>query len=137
MGAYRRYSARVISYYGASTSANAILLAFYLKRFHHTVVGRVCLDVPRTFFVRGNTSYFAYVAVLWARLSAPVAVVASLREPSVLFAVVLGVLVLKEKMTTFKIATILTIFLGDFHPHDLIVSQMIPQQVVKGVDRFV
>ena len=87
--------------------------------------------------MRGNTSYFAYVAILWARLSAPVAVVASLREPSVLFAVVLGVLVLKEKMTTFKIATILTIFFGYFHPHGLIVSQMILQQVVKGVDRFV
>ena len=88
------------------------MLAFYLIRFHHTVIGRVCRDAPRTFFVRGNNSYFAYVAVLWARLSAPVAVVSSLREPSVLFAVVFGVLLLKEKMTTLKIATILTIFFG-------------------------
>jgi uncharacterized membrane protein len=49
---------------------------------------------------------------LWACLSAPVAVVSSLRETSVLFAVVLGVLVLKEKITTFKIVIILTIFCG-------------------------
>ena len=111
-GALRRYSVRVISYYGVSTSENAILLAFYLIRFHHTVIRRVCCDAPHTFFVRGNISYFAYVAVLWARSSAPVAVVSSLREPSVLFAVVLGILVRKEKMTTFKIATILTIFFG-------------------------
>ena len=112
MGAYRRYSARVISYYGASTSANAIFLAFNLIRFHHTVIGRVCRNAPRTFFVRGSTSYFAYVAVSWARLSAPLALVSSLRKPTVLFAVVLGNLVVKEKMTTFKIATILTIFFG-------------------------
>ena len=77
-----------------------------------TVIGRVYRDAPRTFVIGGNASYFAYVAVLWACLSAPVAVVSSLRETSVLFAVVLGVLVLKEKMTTFKIAIILTIFLG-------------------------
>ena len=103
MSPWRRYPGCMFSYYGASTSANAMLLTFYLKRFHHTVVGRVCRDVPSTFFVRGNTSYFAYVAILWARLSAPVAVVASLREPSVLFAVVLGVLVLKEKMTKINV----------------------------------
>ena len=76
------------------------------------MIRRVCCDAPHTFFVRGNISYFAYVAVLWARSSAPVAVVSSLREPSVLFAVVLGVLVLKEKMTPFKVAIIVTIFCG-------------------------
>ena len=49
------------------------------------------------FFGRGNTSYFfAYVAVLWPRLSAPIAMVSSLRETSVLFAVVLGVLFSKN-----------------------------------------
>ena len=63
-------------------------------------------------FVRGNTSYFARFAVLWVRLFAPVAVVSPLGAPSVLFAVVLGVLVPKEKMTTFKIAMILTFFFG-------------------------
>ena len=76
------------------------------------MIGLVCRDAPRTLFVGGNASYFAYAAVLWACLSAPVAVVSSLRETSVLFAVVLSVLVLKEKMMIFKIATILTVFCG-------------------------
>jgi len=107
-----RITQSAISYYGAITTANAVLLAIYLMRFHPTVIGRVFLDAPRTFVIGGNASYFAYVAVLWACLSAPVAVVSSLRETSVLFAVVLGVLVLKEKMTPFKIAIIVTIFCG-------------------------
>ena len=107
-----RITESAISYYGASTTANAVLLAFYLMWFHPTVIRRVYVDAPRTFVIGGNASYFAYVAVLWACLSAPVAVVSSLRETSVLFAVVLGVLVLKEKMTPFKILTILTIFCG-------------------------
>ena len=65
-------------------------------RLHYTEIGRVCRDAPRTFFVRGDTSYFAYAAVLWVRLSAPVAVVSSPRETSVPFAVVLGVLFSKN-----------------------------------------
>ena len=107
-----RITESAISYYGASTTANAVLLALYLMWCHPTVIGRVYRDAPRTFFIGGNASYFAYVAVLWACLSAPVAVVSSLRETSVLFAVVLGVLFLKEKMTPFKIAIIFTIFCG-------------------------
>ena len=107
-----RITQSAISYYGASTTANAVLLALYLLRYHPTVIGRVYRDAPRTFVIGGNASYFAYVAVLWACLSEPVAVVSSLRETSVLFAVVLGVLVLKEKITPFKIAIILTIFFG-------------------------
>lgn len=107
-----RITQSAISYYGASTTANAVLLALYLSWFHPTVIGNVYRDAPRTFVIGGNASYFAYVAVLWACLSAPVAVVSSLRETSVLFAVILGVLVLKEKITPFKVAIILTIFCG-------------------------
>ncbi len=107
-----RITQSAIGFYGASTTVNAVFLACYLMRFHPTVIGRVYRDAPRTFVIGGNASYFAYVAVLWACLSAPVAVVSSLRETSVLFAIVLGVLVLKEKMTPFKIAMILTIFCG-------------------------
>ena len=60
------------------------VLAFYLMRFHSTVIPPVYHDPPRTFLIGGNGSYFAYVAVLWACLSAPVAVVYSLRETSAL-----------------------------------------------------
>jgi drug/metabolite transporter (DMT)-like permease len=107
-----RIAQSAIGFYGASTTANAVFLALYLSRFHPTVVGRVYSDAPRTFIIGGNASYIAYVAVLWACLSAPVAVVSSLRETSVLFAVVLGVVLLKEKMTFFKTAIILIILCG-------------------------
>ena len=107
-----RLTQSAISYYGASTTANAVLLGLYLARFHPTVLTRMYRDAPRTFVIGGAASYFAYVAVLWACLSAPVAVVSSLRETSVLFAVALGVLFLKEKMTWFKAGIIFMIFSG-------------------------
>lgn len=101
-----------ISFYGASTTANAVLLAFHVSKFHSTVLRRVYRDAPRTFVIGGDASYLAYVAVLWACLFAPVAMVLLLRVTSVLFAVGLGVVVLKEKLTVFKTAIILTIFCG-------------------------
>ena len=107
-----RITQSAVSFYGASTAFNAVLLALYLSLFHPEVLGRVYRDAPQTFIIGGNASYFAYVAVLWACLSAPVAVVSSLRETSVLFAVGLGVVFLKEKMTKFKIGIILTILCG-------------------------
>lgn len=107
-----RIAQSAISYYGASTTANAVLFAIYLLWFKPSIFGRIFPDALSTFVIGGNASYFAYVAVLWACLSTPVAVVSSLRETSVLFAVGLGVLVLKEKMTFLKVGVILTIFCG-------------------------
>ena len=107
-----RIAQSAISYYGASTTANAVLFAIYLLWFKPSVFGRIFPDSLSTFVIGGNASYFAYVAVLWACLSTPVAVVSSLRETSVLFAVGLGVLALKEKMTFLKVGVILTIFCG-------------------------
>ena len=107
-----RIAKSAISYYGASTTANAALFALYLLWFQPTVFGRIHRDALSTFIIGGNASYFAYVAVLWACLSTPVAVVSSLRETSVLFAVGLGVVFLKEKITLLKVSIILTIFCG-------------------------
>ena len=107
-----RIAQSAISYYGASTTANAVLFAIYLLWFKPSVFGRIFPDAFSTFVIGGNASYFAYVAVLWACLSAPIALVSSLRETSVLFAVGLGVLFLKEKMTLLKVGVILTIFCG-------------------------
>lgn len=50
-----------------------------------------------TGFVAGAMSLAAYWVVIWAFTQAPIALVAALRETSVLFAMLLGVLLLKER----------------------------------------
>jgi drug/metabolite transporter (DMT)-like permease len=47
----------------------------------------------------GSASIGSYAIALWAMTRAPVASVAALRETSVLFAAVLGTVLLKEKFT--------------------------------------
>jgi drug/metabolite transporter (DMT)-like permease len=107
-----RIAESAAAYYGASTSANAILFALYLVWFHPGVLRKSYIGAPRTFIYGGAASYIAYVTVLWACLHAPVAVVSSLRETSVLFAVGLGVVFLKERLTVFKLSIIVLIFAG-------------------------
>ncbi|HQU67825.1 MAG TPA: EamA family transporter [Albidovulum sp.] len=57
-------------------------------------------------------SYGAYAVVVWAMTQAPIAMVAALRESSILFAVLIGWLVFKEKMTPTKALSAVMIACG-------------------------
>lgn len=57
-------------------------------------------------------SYGAYAISVWAMTHAPIAVVAALRETSILFAVLLGWVVFGEKMTKSKAMAALVIVAG-------------------------
>jgi uncharacterized membrane protein len=54
----------------------------------------------------------AYAIVVWACLYQPIAVISSLRETSILFAILLGFFFLKEKLNFTKCVLILGLFFG-------------------------
>jgi drug/metabolite transporter (DMT)-like permease len=62
--------------------------------------------------VASAASYGAYAVSIWAMTLAPIAVVAALRETSILFAVLIGWLVFGEKMTGEKAVAALVIVAG-------------------------
>jgi drug/metabolite transporter (DMT)-like permease len=62
--------------------------------------------------VAGAASVAAYWIVVWAMTVAPIALVATLRETSVLFAVVIGIVFLKEKSDRGKYIAALVIVSG-------------------------
>jgi drug/metabolite transporter (DMT)-like permease len=66
----------------------------------------------KIFLVGGPLSYTAYTIVVWAFTHAPVPLVAALRETSIIFAILIGSLFLKEKLTLIKISSIFVIFIG-------------------------
>ena len=80
-----------------------VLIVVWLRRgrFRETPRGDVVRSVAG-----GLLSMLAYGIVVWAMVSAPVAVVAALRESSILFAALIGVFVLKEKPGPVRIAAI-------------------------------
>ena len=63
-------------------------------------------------FAAGTGSFVAYAIVVWAMTQAPIALVSALRESSILFAMVMGWLLFKDKMDTPKIIASIVIVCG-------------------------
>ncbi len=62
--------------------------------------------------IAATASFGAYTIAIWAMTVAPIALVAALRETSILFAVLIGWLVFKEPMDRVKIAAAALIVAG-------------------------
>ena len=62
--------------------------------------------------IASAASYGAYAISVWAMTKAPIALVAALRETSILFAVLIGWLVFRERMTMEKALSALLIVAG-------------------------
>ena len=78
--------------------------------------GRDVVPAMRQFWLRGFAGgalqLVSYGIALWAMTLAPIAIVASLRETSVLFGAVIAVLVLKEPLRAARIGAALLIVAG-------------------------
>lgn len=107
-----RHAGSAFGYYGMLVMFNTIPFSLYLRVFHPGVISQISTTGRRITIIGGNASYLAYGLVLWACLHAPIAVVSALRETSVLFALLLGTVVLGEKFTLAKLAVTLVILLG-------------------------
>ena len=60
----------------------------------------------------GLGTLISYGLVLWAMTMAPIALVAALRETSILFGTLIAVLVLKERVTRTRLIAVLIIAAG-------------------------
>jgi drug/metabolite transporter (DMT)-like permease len=91
---------------------DAIPFALYMLARHRTAFLEA-LDRRRTRgLVGGSLSAGAYAISVWAMTKAPVALVASLRETSVLFATLIGARLLHEKLTPRRWAGVIAVVLG-------------------------
>ena len=108
-----RISASILSYMGWSFILNAFLFSILLNFMKQSgIIARVAKDGKFIFFVGGTISYLAYAIVVWGFTQAPIPIVTALREISIVFALLIGTLFLKEKFTYLKTTAVLTIFFG-------------------------
>jgi drug/metabolite transporter (DMT)-like permease len=63
-------------------------------------------------FIGGALSFAAYWIAIWAMTVAPIAIVAALRETSVLFAAAIAVFILREPLRAIRVAAALMIVCG-------------------------
>ena len=92
---------------------NAVIFSILLTIMNKPgVVKGVFREGKKIFIIGGTLSYTVYATIVWAFTQASVPTVAALRETSIIFALLIGTLFLKEKFTFLKTAGVLTIFFG-------------------------
>jgi drug/metabolite transporter (DMT)-like permease len=107
-----RITENAISYYSFVTLINSVIFIFFVKLYHPGTLKRVIYESKNVFFIGGSASFIAYAIVVWACLFLPIAVVSSIREMSIIFAMLLGIFCLKEKFNLMKFILIIGSFLG-------------------------
>ena len=101
------YGARIagtsLGFYGWVALINAPLMALYLGVRDPGILGRIAGSGRVTAVFGGTASFVAYAIVTWAFTQAPIALVTALRETSVVFALLIGVFCLKERLDLAKV----------------------------------
>jgi drug/metabolite transporter (DMT)-like permease len=110
MGA--RAAGTAMGFYGWLAVSNALLMiAFIAYRAPHQFRALV-ISGKRVFLIGGSASFVAYGIVIWAFTQAPIALVTALRETSIIFALLIGVFVLREKIDLAKLASTAITLIG-------------------------
>ncbi len=107
-----RVAGTALGYYGWLTIGNGIVFTLYVLHTRPGVLAELPRLARRTFLIGGTASSLAYALVTWAFTQAPIALVTALREVSVVFALIIGVAFLKEKVGVGKVVSVLLALSG-------------------------
>lgn len=107
-----RLSGSAIAFYSWLTLGNAVLMIVYLAATAPATLRAVPRAGLSVVVLGGSASFVAYALVIWAFTQAPIALVTALRETSIIFALMIGVVVLKEPLSVKKLMSTLTTLLG-------------------------
>lgn len=94
-----------LGFYAWLAIGNAAVMAAFMATTSPDTLRNVALNAKRVFFFGGAASFGAYALVMWAFTKAPIPLVTALRESSIIFALIIGVLVLREKLSLAKLAS--------------------------------
>jgi drug/metabolite transporter (DMT)-like permease len=107
-----RISDSAIGFYACLSILNAIIFAVVVSFKQPRTVKIVVTKNYKLALAGGLASFTAYALVIWSFTMAPIPVVTALRETSIIFALLLGVFVLKERLDLMKLFASVTTLLG-------------------------
>ncbi|MGL4810871.1 MAG: EamA family transporter [Beijerinckiaceae bacterium] len=108
MGA--RLAGTSFGFYGWLSLINAAVFAVIFAVRSPHILRQLPHRAPLALYAGGSASFAAYALVTWAFTQAPIALVTALRETSIVFALLIGVFFLKEKLNLLKVlSTMMTI----------------------------
>ena len=111
-GVGARASGSPIAFFGWIAFLGAFPFAAYTQWRRPGLVPRLPKVAPAAFFGGGWMSFGAYAIVVWAFTQAPLALVTALRETSIVFALLIGAFVLRERVDLRRIAATFLTVLG-------------------------
>ncbi len=111
-GTGARLAGTALGFYGWLTIGNSIVFAAYIALTRPGVLRLLPVRAKRTFVLGGSASFLAYALVIWSFTQAPIALVTALRETSIIFALFIGVIFLREKLDLAKVASTFVTLLG-------------------------
>lgn len=104
-----RLAGTAVGFFGLLSALNALAFTAIVAAWRPQTLRRVPAAY-RVVVLGGGASFAAFALVVYAFTQAPIALVAALRETSVIFALLIGVIFLKERLDLAKvIATAVTI----------------------------
>ncbi len=111
-GTGARLSGGAVAYYAWLSVINAALFSILIALRDRHALARLRRDALGPALLGGSASFIAYAIVVWAFTQAPIALVTALRETSIVFALLIGVLVLKERLNLVKVAATMATLIG-------------------------
>ena len=109
-GTGARIAGTAVGFYSVEAIGNAIVMALYIRWRAPGTLGQLRGPGRKAFWLGGFASFTAYSLVTWGFTQAPIAVVTALRETSIVFALLIGVVFLRERLDLAKLlATFATV----------------------------
>lgn len=107
-----REAGTALGFYSCLSILNGIIFAAIMRIIRPGLIKKVVSQNYRLALCGGAASFTAYALVIWAFTLAPIALVAALRETSIIFALLFGVFGLKERLDLIKICATMFTMLG-------------------------
>jgi drug/metabolite transporter (DMT)-like permease len=105
-----RQAGTAVGFYSWLTIINAVLFAITMSWLRPGLLRRLSGEAAPALIFGGGASFIAYALVIWAFTHAPIALVTALRETSIIFALLIGVFFLKERLDLAKVvSTMITV----------------------------
>jgi drug/metabolite transporter (DMT)-like permease len=107
-----RVAGSPIGFYAWETILNALIFAIYILVSRPRLLTQVVRDGGKIAVIGGGASFLAYALIMWCFTQAPIALVTALRETSIVFALLIGVFILREPLSLTKVFSTCTTLCG-------------------------
>lgn len=94
-----------VGFYSYATIINACVFAVVMAVSKPGLLGRIIPEAGKTLVIGGSASFIAYAIAVWGFTRAPIALVAALRETSIIVALLISVVFMKERLDLAKLVS--------------------------------